>query len=110
MSQTIMMKNVVSNLPRQTTTLIARDRQIHELCSLLQDPDCHLLTLVGPGGIGKTRLAIAVAALANGYTDGVIYVPLQAVALAELLAPAIADAAGITLAGHEPLQVQLLKR
>ena len=71
----------------------------------LQEPACRLLTLVGPGGIGKTRLAIATAAH-QGLP--VVYVPLQAVTSTELLPSAIADAAGIPLAGHEPLPVQLL--
>ena len=101
-------KNTVSNLPRQTTALIGRDRLLGELRRLLQDPACRLLTLVGPGGIGKTRLAIAVAELVDGDAGRVVYVPLQAVASADLLASAIAEAAGIMLAGQEPLPAQLL--
>ena len=102
--------SAVSNLPRQTTALIGREQQIDELRHLLQKSDCRLLTLVGPGGIGKTRLAIAVAAAIPTVWGElpVVYVPLQAVSSTELLPSAIADAGGIVLSGHEPLDVQLL--
>ena len=78
-----------TNLPPQTSALIGHDREIDEIRRLVQDPDCRLLTLVGPGGIGKTRLAIAVAQrlTADQFSDGVVFVPLQAVSSTELLPP-----------------------
>ena len=50
-----------NNLPSQPTTFIGRETEIAEIIALLAKPDCRLLTLVGPGGIGKTRLALTVA-------------------------------------------------
>ena len=99
------MAKAPSNLPRQTTSFVARESQIEEVRTRLQNPDCRLLTLVGPGGIGKTRLAIAVA---QTWDAPVVYAPLQAVASADLIPSAIADAAGYTLAGPELLPEQLL--
>ena len=49
------------HFPAQTTTFIGREQEIAEISALLGDPACRLLTLVGPGGIGKTRLAIEIA-------------------------------------------------
>lgn len=105
----MMMNNGISNLPAQTTALIGRDQHINDIRRLLHDADCRLLTLVGPGGVGKTRLAIAVAEGIRDFRDGVAYVPLQTVTSTEFLAAAIAEAIGITHAGHEPLPRQLLR-
>jgi len=82
-------------LPVVPTPLIGRQREVAELTHLLRDPDCRLLTLVGPGGIGKTRLAIETAAqLQNLFADGVYFVALAAVATTRLIVPVIADAIG----------------
>ena len=61
-----------------STTLIGRDQSLAEATALLHRDDVRLLTITGPGGIGKTRLAGAVAAAAaDHFADGVIVVPLQ---------------------------------
>ena len=74
----------------------------------LGDPACRLVTLVGPGGIGKTRLAVRAAAESERFQDGIYFVPLAGVASSDLLIPAMADALGLDLYGGEsPLQ-QLL--
>src|SRR5690606_7173706 len=67
----------------------------------LADPSCRLLTLLGPGGIGKTRLAIEAARrqLAR-YPDGVYFVPLAPVQSPEFVVQALADGIGLTLANH----------
>jgi predicted ATPase len=96
------------NLPGQSTALIGRETELAEIRSQLADPYCRLLTLVGPGGIGKTRLAVEVTARMDGFADGIHFVPLQPVASADLLVPAIATASGLPLAGKEPLLTQLL--
>jgi predicted ATPase/class 3 adenylate cyclase len=75
------------------TTLFGRTADIEELAGLLQEPHVRLVTLVGPGGVGKTRLAIAAAARVAGYfTDGARFVPLASVFEPRELASAIAQA------------------
>src|SRR3954453_7830614 len=65
------------NLPAQAHALIGRDQDVEDACGVLLRPDCSLLTLVGPGGIGKTRLALRVAeALGRQFDDGACFVDL----------------------------------
>jgi len=83
------------NLPLLPTPLIGRQREVEELSQLLRDPQCRLLTLVGPGGIGKTRLAIETAAQVQAaFADGVYFVPLVSVNTTRFIVPVIADAIG----------------
>src|SRR5512135_1491354 len=92
-----------TNLPVIPTPLIGRGREVAELSQLLRDPQCRLLTLVGPGGIGKTRLAIETAAhLQAVFADGVYFVPLASVNTARFIVPVIADAIGFTFASADP--------
>ena len=66
-------------LPAQPTALIGREREVASVGRLLQQTDVHLVTLTGPGGVGKTRLALQVAAeLAERFADGVWFVALAA--------------------------------
>ena len=81
------------NLPRALTPFIGREPELAALGQLLGDPQCSLLTIVGPGGIGKTRLAIEAARRSQDlFPDGVWFVPLATVNSPALLVPAIADA------------------
>lgn len=73
-------ENRFQNLPGHLTTLIGHEREIREVCALLQREEVRLLTLTGTGGIGKTRLGIAVAArILDTFSDGVAFVPLAPV-------------------------------
>ncbi len=84
-----------TNLPVLPTPLIGRQREVEELGQLLRDPQCRLLTLVGPGGIGKTRLAIETAShMLDVFADGVYFVPLAPVNTTRFIVPVIADAIG----------------
>ncbi len=95
------------SLPVTSTSLIGREHDIVEVAKLLETPDVRLVTLTGPGGIGKTRLAIAVGEqLDDRYRRGTVFVPLASIAQSELVLPRIADAVGATVEGaRQPLDV-----
>ena len=83
----------VHNLPHQVTSFVGRSDEIVELTTILGNPSCRLLTLVGAGGIGKTRLAIEVVHhIRNNFSDGVCFVPLAHLASAENIPSTIVDA------------------
>jgi predicted ATPase/class 3 adenylate cyclase len=87
-----------STLPVQPTPFLGRERELAEVLDLLGREGVRLLTLVGAGGSGKTRLALqAAAAVIEDYPHGVWWVPLQAVRDPELVEPAIAQALGATV-------------
>ena len=87
-----------NNLPTQLTSFIGRDDQVREAKQLLARS--RLLTLTGPGGTGKTRLSLQIAAeLLDQFSDGVYFVPLSAVHDAELVPSAIAQALSISTTG-----------
>ncbi len=86
-----------TNLPRPAHSLVGRDREVAELTALLSAPDTRLLTLTGPGGSGKTRLALPVAAaVAEQFPDGVYFVSLAAVTDPDVMWTTIAEAMGLT--------------
>jgi predicted ATPase/class 3 adenylate cyclase/uncharacterized protein HemY len=86
------------NLPSLPTHFVGREQELCELHRLLADPNVRLVTLVGPGGIGKTRLAMEVALReCENFDDGAYFVPLAALDDAELMASPIADALGFSL-------------
>jgi predicted ATPase/DNA-binding SARP family transcriptional activator len=96
-------------LPIPTTPFIGRDVELVEIARLLENPACHLITIIGPGGIGKTRLALAAAAeQAETFAQGVAFVPLVAVSSSEFLAAAILTALGVSLQGQPSPLEQLL--
>jgi predicted ATPase/DNA-binding SARP family transcriptional activator len=96
------------NLPPQPTPLVGRAAELGQLFTWLHDPARRLITLAGPGGSGKTRLALAAASdQAYAFLDGVHFIPLAEITSAAGLAPAIAAALGLTLTAAEE-QPQLL--
>jgi predicted ATPase len=95
------------SLPAGTTSLIGRQRDIDELCRLVALPEVRLVTLTGPGGIGKSRLAVGVAEqLGELHPMATVFVPLESVTQPELVLPAVARAVGANVAGAQsPLDV-----
>ncbi len=90
------------------TSFIGREKEYSDIQQLLAQPDCRLLTLVGPGGIGKTRLALQLEALLRDkFARGSFVAYLQPLRSAEFFVSAVADALGISLTGQEPPLVQL---
>jgi predicted ATPase len=84
-----------SNLPEQPTAFLGRERELAEVLGLLGQPDGRVLTLTGPGGSGKTRLALqAATAIVDQYSHGVWWIGLQALRDPKLVLPTIAATVG----------------
>ncbi|MEX1072558.1 MAG: tetratricopeptide repeat protein [Chloroflexota bacterium] len=94
---------VPNNLPTQLTSFLGRQREIAEARQLLID--ARLLTLTGPGGTGKTRLSLQIAADATDrFPDGIYFVPLGTISQADLVLPTIAQAMGLVDPGTRALE------
>ena len=93
-----------NNLPVQLTSLIGREREVATVDHLLRREDVRLLTLTGPGGIGKTRLGLQVAAeLSELFTDGVYFVNLAPIRDPEFVVPTIARTLDVKEIADQPL-------
>jgi predicted ATPase/DNA-binding SARP family transcriptional activator len=104
------------NLPAQRTRFVGREAELDQIAEQLNDPHYRLLTLVGSGGVGKTRLALAAARQAvSHFSDGTWFIPLIDVreepveGLHDRLATAIASAMGTTFSGQDDPKTEMLK-
>ena len=98
-----------NNLPVQLTSLIGREQQVAAACALLSRPEVRLLTLLGPGGVGKTRLGVQIATeLVDAFVDGIWFVPLAPISDPDLVVPSIARTFGLGETGDRSL-LELLK-
>lgn len=96
------------SIPSPVTLFVGREHELSEITHLLTDPTCHLLTLVGAGGVGKTRLALQAAnQLMPSYPQGACFVPLEAVSSVDFLVPAIVDTIGLQGSRETNLRAQL---
>lgn len=98
-------KTVTHNFPNRTRLFVGRRTELRTIAELLQQPACRLLTLVGPGGVGKTSLAheAALAALSH-FVDGAYFVNLEEVYTPSLLLSTLIDTLGIGQPTPEPPQ------
>jgi predicted ATPase len=96
------------NLPAQRTALVGREQELEGARQLVLQPQVRLVTLTGPGGIGKTRLAVELGRkLLDEFPGGVYFVPLDRINDAELVASEIANAVGIRQTGDRAIAVAL---
>ena len=107
----------IHNLPSPTTPFIGRELELLQIAEYLADPECRLLTILGAGGMGKTRLSIEAArAQTTRFANGVVFVPLvpagdtdQPVAGAlNPLVSALVDSLKIEFQGREPPEIQVV--
>jgi predicted ATPase len=95
---------LLTNLPALLTPLIGAEKSVATASAILQNPNVRLLTLTGPGGVGKTRLALSVSAgLQAGFRDGVFFVSLEAIHDPALLPAQVSHALNIETVGAQSL-------
>jgi predicted ATPase/DNA-binding XRE family transcriptional regulator len=101
----------LQDLPKPPTLLIGRDHEVTSVARLLHREEVRLLTLTGPGGVGKTRLALEVAERSReAFTDGVVFVPLAPLRDAALLPSVLAETLGIKEVAGQALPETLMQR
>lgn len=103
----------VVSLPTPATRFVGRDAEVRQIVNRLNDPAIRLLSLVGPGGTGKTRLAVAAAAQigragSERFLDGVYFVPLASLVAGEAMVSAVAQTVGFRFRQSEEPRRQLL--
>jgi DNA-binding SARP family transcriptional activator/predicted ATPase len=103
--------SLLQNLPAHLTPFVGRESELEQLGRLLTRPQCRLLTVTGPGGVGKTRLALRAAKEIYGadtFAEGVWFVPLEDVASPALLPVTVAEALGLDPRPKQTPEQQLL--
>jgi predicted ATPase/DNA-binding CsgD family transcriptional regulator len=102
--------NPASGFPRYLTTFIGREQERRDIRDILVRYDVHLLTLLGPGGSGKTRLAVEIASdVASRFTHGTIFISFESLHDPNMLVPAIAQAVGVHLASGRPVLSTMIR-
>lgn len=97
-----------NNLPQQLTPFVGRDDELGQIEKLLRDDECRVLSLIGPGGIGKTRLGLEAASrLLNQFEDGVYFIPLVDVDSEDLMMTTMADVFSLNFLPGVPPKQQL---
>ena len=99
----------IHRLPTQATPFVGRLQELAELTRLLADPHIRLVTILAPGGMGKSRLGLAAAGRqVDQFADGVFFVTMAPLTSADAIVTAIAEQAGFSFSGAAPPRAQLL--
>ena len=99
----------IHNLPVSLTSFLGRDQELIDLDRLIANPECRFISLVGPGGIGKTRLALQAGEQHRAdFAHGVVFIPLAPIGSVEAAIPAIANAIHLYFYGQNNPKMQLL--
>lgn len=105
----ISVKKPFHEIPESSTPFIGREQELYEIRETLRQPECRLLTLIGPGGVGKTRLALRIASVClEDFTDGVCVVMLEEFSSTEYILNSLIDALHITVE-NDPREAILSK-
>jgi predicted ATPase/DNA-binding SARP family transcriptional activator len=102
----------ISNLPAQFTPFFGRTTELLQIAEYFHDPDCRLVSILGPGGVGKTRLAVRAAdqlIRRTRFPDGAVFFPLAEIGSTDLLPATMVTGLGLNLDGGSDSRTQLLR-